>query len=60
MTIAAMPGKRWPAALQGRRTVLVYCRPGLGTVLKLLDDLTEQEIAEKLPVQLRHLPQLAA
>ncbi len=31
-----------------------------GTVLKLLHDLTEQEIAEKLPVQLRHLPQLAA
>lgn len=52
-------GKRWPAALRGRRTVLVYAGRE-GTVLKLLHDLTEQEIAEKLPVQLRHLPQLAA
>jgi hypothetical protein len=32
----------------------------LGTVLKLLDDLTDEEIATKLPVQLRHLPPLAA
>lgn len=52
-------GKGWPAALQGRRTLLVYCG-GLGTVLKLLDDLTDEEIAAKLPVQLRHLPPLAA
>lgn len=52
-------GERWPAALRGRRTVLVYAGRE-GTVLKLLHDLTEQEIAEKLPMQLRHLPQLAA
>lgn len=52
-------GARWPAALQGKRTVLVFCA-GLGTVLKLLDDLTDEEIAAKLPVQLRHLPLLAA
>jgi hypothetical protein len=52
-------GARWPVALQGKRTVLVF-RGGLGTVLKLLDDLTDEEIAAKLPVQLRHLPPLAA
>jgi hypothetical protein len=52
-------GARWPAALLGKRTVLVFCG-GLGTVLKLLDDLTDEEIAAKLPVQLRHLPPLAA
>lgn len=52
-------GERWPAALQGKRTVLVYCA-GSGTVLKLLDDLTDDEVAAKLPVQLRHLPPLAA
>jgi len=52
-------GKGWPAPLQGRRTVLVYCG-GLGTVLKPLCDLTDDEIAAKLPVQLRHLPALAA
>jgi len=52
-------GARWPAAVQGKRTVLVFCGE-LGTVLKLLDDLTDEEIAAKLPVQLRHLPPLAA
>ena len=52
-------GARWPAVLQGKRTVLVFCGES-GTVLKLLDDLTEEEIAAKLPVQLRHLPPLAA
>ena len=52
-------GARWPAAMKGKRTVLVFCG-GLGTVLKLLDDLTDEEIAAKLPVQLRHLPPLAA
>jgi hypothetical protein len=45
--------------MQGKRTVLVFCS-GLGTVLKLLDDLTDDEVAAKLPVQLRHLPLLAA
>ena len=52
-------GARWPAAVQGKRTVLVFCGE-LGTVLKLLDDLTDEEIAAKLPVQLRRLPPLAA
>ena len=52
-------GARWPAAMKGKRTILVFCG-GLGTVLKLLDDLTDEEIAAKLPVQLRHLPALAA
>lgn len=52
-------GLSWPAALQGKRTVLVYCG-GTRTVLKPLDDLSDDEIAAKLPVQLRHLPPLAA
>ena len=43
---------------RGKRTILVY---GLGrTELKLIDDLTEEEIAAKLPVHLRHLPVRAA
>jgi hypothetical protein len=52
-------GKGVPAGMQGKRTVLVFCS-GLGTALKLLDDLTDVEVAAKLPVQLRHLPLLAA
>ena len=52
-------GERWPAAMHGKRTVLVYCG-GRGTVLKLLDDLTDDEVSAKLPVQLRHLPQPVA
>jgi len=52
-------GERWPAAMRGKRTVLVYCG-GRGTVLKPLDDLTDDEISAKLPVQLRHLPQPVA
>ncbi|WP_025038365.1 DUF1419 domain-containing protein [Bradyrhizobium sp. DOA9] len=52
-------GERWPAAVRGRRTVLVYSGQH-GTALKLLDDLTEAEIAAKLPVQLRHLPEVVA
>ncbi|MBJ7408608.1 MAG: DUF1419 domain-containing protein [Bradyrhizobium sp.] len=52
-------GEHWPAAVRGRRTVLVYAGQQ-GTGLKLLDDLTEMEIAAKLPVQLRHLPEAVA
>jgi len=52
-------GKGWPAHLQGKRTVLVYCG-GLGTVLKLLDHLTDAEISAKLPVHLRYLPDAIA
>ncbi len=51
-------GERFLPELRGKRTVLVY---GLGTTeLKLLDDLSDDEIAAKLPVHLRHLPIRAA
>jgi hypothetical protein len=47
-------GERFVPEHRGKRTLLVY---GLGrTELKLLEDLTEDEIAAKLPVHLRHLP----
>ncbi len=48
-------GERWPEADQDKRTVLVY-GGSQGTVLKLLDDLTDAEIEAKLPVHLRYLP----
>jgi hypothetical protein len=51
--------ERWPTTMRGRRTVLVYTGQR-GTILELLDDLTEAEIAAKLPVQLRHLPETVA
>nr|WP_278116300.1 DUF1419 domain-containing protein [Mesorhizobium sp. WSM4875]WIE94732.1 DUF1419 domain-containing protein [Mesorhizobium sp. WSM4875] len=51
-------GERWPAADRGKRTVRVYGRGRAD--LKLLDDLTDEEIAAKLPVHLRHLPAKAA
>lgn len=38
----------WSPAHLGQRTILVY-EPGVGTVLKLLDHLTDDEIAAKLP-----------
>lgn len=41
---------------RGQRAVLVY-GGRQGTVLKPLDDLTEADIAAKLPVHLRHLPE---
>ena len=51
-------GERFLPELRGRRTILVY---GLGTTeLKLLDDLSDDEIAAKLPVHLRHRPIRAA
>ena len=49
-------GETWPEDQQGKRTVLVYCR-GRGTTLKLLDQLNDLEIAAKLPVHLRDLPE---
>ena len=52
-------GERWLASMRGRRTVLVYAGR-FGTMLKLLDELTDAEIAAKLPVQLRHLPETIA
>ena len=53
-------GDLWPNSLQGHRTVMLYGGED-GTFLKVLDSLTDDEIAAKLPVQLRHLssPQAA-
>ncbi|MCZ7977378.1 DUF1419 domain-containing protein [Agrobacterium tumefaciens] len=48
-------GDRWPGAARGTRTIMLYDGAAGGT-LKLLDELTDDEIAAKLPVQLRHLP----
>ncbi|NEJ81544.1 DUF1419 domain-containing protein [Rhizobium leguminosarum] len=48
-------GDRWPKDFRGRRTVMLY-GGNEGTFLKLLDELTDGEIAVKLPVHLRHLP----
>jgi hypothetical protein len=48
-------GERWPKAMQGHRTVMLY-GGAEGAFLKLLDALTDDEIAAKLPVHLRHLP----
>ncbi|RUW96671.1 DUF1419 domain-containing protein [Mesorhizobium sp. M2A.F.Ca.ET.037.01.1.1] len=47
-------GERWLPEHRGKRTVLVY--GGGRTELKLLDHLSDEEIAAKLPVHLRHLP----
>ena len=49
-------GERWQQRFQGKRTILVYGRRG-GTMLKLLEELSEDEIQAKLPVHLRHLPE---
>lgn len=48
-------GVRWPKQMQGHRTVML-CGGKEGSFLKLLDTLTDDEIARKLPVHLRHLP----
>jgi len=52
-------GERWPQEDHGKRTVL-YWGGRRGTVLKLLEALTDAEIAAKLPVHLRHLPPAVA
>ena len=52
-------GARWAEHLRGERTVLVYGGQR-GTVLKLLDQLIDAEIAAKLPVHLRYLPDAIA
>lgn len=39
---------------RGKRTVIVYGRPG--TSFQLLEELTDVQISEMLPVHLRHLP----
>ncbi|NKJ39493.1 DUF1419 domain-containing protein [Rhizobium sp. SG570] len=43
----------------GHRVITLFSAAG-SSRLKLLDDLTDDEIATKLPVQLRHLPDAAA
>ena len=48
-------GDLWPKPMQGHRTIMLYGGKE-GTFLKLLDTLTDEEIAAKLPVHLRHLP----
>ncbi|ULJ74544.1 DUF1419 domain-containing protein [Rhizobium gallicum] len=48
-------GERWPVTSRGRRTITLYGGKE-GTFLKLLMDLTDGEIAAKLPVHLRYLP----
>lgn len=50
---------RFPADLRNRQIVLVY-RAAQGKIWKLLDDLTAEEIASKLPVQFRLLTDTAA
>lgn len=52
-------GERFSKHLRGKRTVLFY-GGGNGTVLKLLDQLTDTEILAKLPVHLRYLPDAIA
>lgn len=48
-------GDRWPKNAPGQRTVVLY-GGSEGTFLKLLNDLSDDEISAKLPVHLRHLP----
>ena len=50
---------RWPKPMQGHRTVMLY-GGSEGSFLKLLDTLSDDEIAAKLPVHLRHLPSALA
>jgi hypothetical protein len=48
-------GPRWPKPMHGHRTIMLYGGKE-GTFVKLLDTLSDDEIAAKLPVHLRHLP----
>src|SRR5262249_20103111 len=52
-------GDRFQSAMMGQRMVMLW-RGTNRTILKLLDDLTDAEIAAKLPVHMRHLPGIAA
>lgn len=52
-------GENWPAGDRGKRTVLFYDGRH-GTTLRLLDRLSDAEIAAKLPVHLRYLPDAIA
>mgnify|MGYP003680704202 CR=1 FL=1 len=51
--------ERWPAADRGKRTIVCHIKMA-GTTLKLLDGLSNEEIAAKLPVHLRYLPDAVA
>ena len=45
----------WPPEHHGKRTILVYTA-GQGTTLKLLEDLTDQEIDSRMPaIRARHV-----
>ena len=59
MTIDATTAVIAEDVASGKRTVLVYGGQR-GTVLKLLDRLTDEEISAKLPVHLRYLPEAIA
>lgn len=48
-----------PQYLPDQRVISLYTK-ARSARLKLLDDLTDDEVASKLPVQLRHLPDAAA
>lgn len=50
---------RWPNGARGQRTVLFFGGK-LGSVPRLLESLTDEEVAAKLPVHLRYLPDAAA
>jgi hypothetical protein len=50
---------RFTTAFSGQRIVVVYSALA-GKIWKRLDDLTDVEIAAKLPVQFRHLPDAVA
>jgi hypothetical protein len=52
-------GPRWPKPMQGHRTIMLYGGQD-GSFLKLLETLSDDEIAAKLPVHLRHLPTVLA
>lgn len=52
-------GSRWPKPVQGHRTIMLYGGQD-GSFLKLLETLSDDEIAAKLPVHLRHLPAVLA
>ncbi|HPG02689.1 MAG TPA: DUF1419 domain-containing protein [Rhodoblastus sp.] len=52
-------GARWPAHVRGSRTIMCYGGRH-GSTLEILDRLTDEEISAKLPVQLRHLPDVLA
>ena len=52
-------GPRWPKPMQGHRTVMLYGGKE-GRFMKLLNTLSDEEIAAKLPVHLRHLPTVLA